>query len=44
MLFQVVKLNNYTGNEYAREFGISVGSQMASLEARVLPPPGVRSL
>lgn len=41
MLFQVVSLNNYTANEYAVEFGIKVGRQMASLEARVLPPPEV---
>jgi len=33
--------NNYDNNPYAKEFGISIDSKLASVEARVLPPPWV---
>ncbi|CAN1134896.1 Protein argonaute MEL1 [Linum perenne] len=36
---QIVKCNDYEHDELAKEFGISIKKEMASVNARVLPPP-----
>ena len=38
---QTLQQNNYDNNPYAKEFGISIDNKLASVEARVLPPPWV---
>jgi hypothetical protein len=35
--------NAYHQDPYAQEFGIRIDERLASVEARVLPPPWVRS-
>lgn len=41
-IIKMVKQNNYNGDELAREFSIHVQDRLASVEARVLPPPELR--
>jgi eukaryotic translation initiation factor 2C len=41
MHFQVLQKNNYTADDYAKEFGIKVNQQLALVDARVLPAPKV---
>eukprot|EP00897_Mesotaenium_endlicherianum_P007378 jgi/Mesen1/6669/ME000342S05758 len=36
---QIVQRNNYAGDEFAKEFGLSVQNQMTQVNARLLPPP-----
>ena len=38
---QILKKNNYTADDYAKEFGIKVNNQLALVDARVLPAPKV---
>lgn len=38
---QIVQQNAYHEDPYSNEFGIRVSGQLASVEARVLPPPWV---
>lgn len=39
---QTVKHNAYHQDPYAKEFGIKISESLASVEARILPPPWVR--
>jgi len=43
MYYQTIQENNYEYNPYVKEFGISIDSKLASVEARVLPAPWVIS-
>ncbi|KAJ0027745.1 hypothetical protein Pint_35058 [Pistacia integerrima] len=36
---EIVRKNNYNGDQFAKEFGIQVGAELAQVDARVLPPP-----
>ncbi|KAJ0083545.1 hypothetical protein Patl1_30531 [Pistacia atlantica] len=36
---EMVRKNNYNGDQFAKEFGIQVGAELAQVDARVLPPP-----
>jgi len=40
---QILKKNNYTADDYAKEFGIKVNNQLALVDARVLPAPKVNA-
>ncbi|GAU41166.1 hypothetical protein TSUD_282390 [Trifolium subterraneum] len=40
--FQTIEQKNYENNPYAKEFGISIDNKLASVEARVLPPPWLK--
>ena len=42
--YQTVNHNAYHEDPYAREFGIRIDERLASVEARVLPPPRVSSM
>ncbi|KAL2340457.1 hypothetical protein Fmac_008397 [Flemingia macrophylla] len=39
---ETIQQNNYENNPYAKEFGISIDNKLASVEARVLPPPWLK--
>ncbi|EOY30931.1 Stabilizer of iron transporter SufD / Polynucleotidyl transferase isoform 2 [Theobroma cacao] len=41
-ILQTVHQNNYDQDPYAKEFGISIDSKLASIEARVLPAPWLK--
>jgi len=41
---QTVHHNAYSEDPYAQEFGIRIDERLASVEARVLPPPKVSEL
>jgi hypothetical protein len=41
---QTVYHNAYHNDPYAKEFGIRISEKLASVEARILPPPWVNSL
>lgn len=41
LIFQTVRHNRYDQDPYAQEFGIKISDRMASVEARILPPPRV---
>ncbi|KAK2367885.1 protein argonaute [Trifolium repens] len=41
-ILQTIEQNNYENNPYAKEFGISIDNKLASVEARVLPPPWLK--
>ncbi|KAH1246694.1 Protein argonaute PNH1 [Glycine max] len=41
-ILQTIQQNNYENNPYAKEFGISIDSKLASVEARVLPAPWLK--
>ena len=41
---QTVYHNAYHNDPYAKEFGIRISEKLASVEARILPPPRVNSL
>lgn len=36
-----MELNDYSHDPYAKEFGIKISASLASVEARILPPPWV---
>jgi len=38
---QTVTHNDYNHDPYAQEFGIKISERLASVEARILPPPWV---
>ncbi|KAG2546849.1 hypothetical protein PVAP13_9KG048600 [Panicum virgatum] len=38
----ILKKNNYTADDYAKEFGIKVNNQLALVDARVLPAPKLK--
>jgi eukaryotic translation initiation factor 2C len=40
-ILQTVQLNDYAKDNYAQEFGIKISTSLASVEARILPPPWV---
>lgn len=42
--FQTVHHNAYHDDPYAKEFGIKIDDKLASVEARILPPPWVYKL
>jgi hypothetical protein len=42
LFYQTVHHNAYYEDPYAQEFGIKIDERLASVEARVLPPPRVR--
>lgn len=39
---EMIRQNNYNGDELVSEFGIQVGSEMTSINARVLNPPKIK--
>ncbi|XP_058074962.1 protein argonaute MEL1-like [Magnolia sinica] len=41
-IHEVVVRNNYNRDQYAQEFGIQVQDRLASVDARVLPPPELK--
>lgn len=41
---QTVRHNAYHEDPYAKEFGIKISENLAQVEARILPPPWVRSV
>jgi hypothetical protein len=41
LFYQTVHHNAYYEDPYAQEFGIKIDERLASVEARVLPPPRV---
>ncbi|XP_077252769.1 protein argonaute MEL1-like [Tasmannia lanceolata] len=41
-IVKMVKQNNYNNDKYAQEFGIRIQDRLASVEARVLPPPELK--
>ncbi|KAJ0982366.1 hypothetical protein J5N97_010621 [Dioscorea zingiberensis] len=41
-ILEMVNYNNYSNDNYAKEFGIQVMNQLVSVDARVLPPPRLR--
>ncbi|KAL5183602.1 Protein argonaute PNH1 [Glycine soja] len=41
-ILQTIHQNDYEYNPYAKEFGISIDSKLASVEARVLPAPWLK--
>ncbi|CAL5184828.1 unnamed protein product [Lathyrus oleraceus] len=41
-ILQTIEQNNYENNPFAKEFGISIDNTLASVEARVLPPPWLK--
>ncbi|KAK3126587.1 hypothetical protein QOZ80_7AG0558960 [Eleusine coracana subsp. coracana] len=41
-ILQIVSHNNYSADRLAQVFGINVDNKMASVEARVLPPPTLK--
>ncbi|KAJ6852286.1 protein argonaute MEL1-like [Iris pallida] len=41
-IVKMVTHNKYNEDKYAKEFGLSVSNQLASVEARVLPPPRLK--
>lgn len=43
MQFQLGVGSRYANDKFVKEFGISVGNQLCTIEGRVLPPPMVRT-
>ncbi|XP_071715428.1 protein argonaute 1-like [Rutidosis leptorrhynchoides] len=41
-ILKTVAQNNYANDEYAKEFGIKISPKLASVEARILPPPWLK--
>lgn len=41
-ILQTIRQNAYDQDPYAKEFGINIDSKLASIEARVLPPPWLK--
>ncbi|XP_043806724.1 protein argonaute PNH1 isoform X2 [Manihot esculenta] len=41
-ILQTIQQNGYNQDPYAKEFGISIDSKLASIEARVLPAPWLK--
>ncbi|XP_004488421.1 protein argonaute PNH1-like isoform X2 [Cicer arietinum] len=41
-ILQTIQQNNYGNDPYAKEFGISIDNKLASVEARILPPPWLK--
>ncbi|XP_068461651.1 protein argonaute PNH1-like [Phaseolus vulgaris] len=41
-ILKAIQQNNYEYNPYVKEFGISIDSKLASVEARVLPAPWLK--
>ena len=41
IILQTVRHNAYDEDPYAKEFGIRISDKLASIEARILPPPWV---
>ncbi|XP_019099422.1 PREDICTED: protein argonaute 1 isoform X4 [Camelina sativa] len=41
-ILRTVQLNNYEKDPYAQEFGIKISTSLASVEARILPPPWLK--
>ncbi|KAM0944836.1 hypothetical protein DsansV1_C11g0113151 [Dioscorea sansibarensis] len=41
-ILQTVQQNGYDQDPYAKEFGINISDKLASVEARVLPPPWLK--
>ncbi|KAL8245916.1 hypothetical protein R6Q59_007132, partial [Mikania micrantha] len=41
-ILKTVRHNAYGQDPYAREFGIKISTQLASVEARILPPPRLK--
>ncbi|KAL1200730.1 Protein argonaute 1 [Cardamine amara subsp. amara] len=41
-ILRTVALNNYKEDPYAKEFGIKISTSLASVEARILPPPWLK--
>lgn len=41
-ILQTVRKNSYNNDPYAREFGIEISDELASVEARILPAPKLK--
>ncbi|KAJ6813031.1 protein argonaute 1A-like [Iris pallida] len=41
-ILKTVRQNNYDNDPYAQEFGIKISEKLASVEARILPPPRLK--
>ncbi|KAJ0229175.1 Protein argonaute 1 [Hirschfeldia incana] len=41
-ILRTVGLNDYAKDPYAKEFGIKISASLASVEARILPPPWLK--
>ncbi|KAL8188583.1 hypothetical protein R6Q57_029871 [Mikania cordata] len=41
-ILKTVAHNNYANDDYAKEFGIKISQNLASVEARILPPPWLK--
>ncbi|ONK71129.1 uncharacterized protein A4U43_C04F5010 [Asparagus officinalis] len=41
-ILRTVSHNNYNNDPYAQEFGIKISERLASVEARILPPPWLK--
>ncbi|CAF2218688.1 hypothetical protein YC2023_093892 [Brassica napus] len=41
-ILRTVELNDYSHDPYAKEFGIKISASLASVEARILPPPWLK--
>ncbi|KAJ0722674.1 putative post-transcriptional gene silencing PAZ-Argonaute family protein [Helianthus annuus] len=41
-ILKTVTHNNYDNDDYAKEFGIKISRNLASVEARILPPPWLK--
>ncbi|XP_068651672.1 protein argonaute MEL1-like [Aristolochia californica] len=39
---ETVAYNNYSADQYAREFGMEISDRLTAVEARVLPPPELK--